>query len=113
METFICPVCHSKVLEGRECWVCPAAEPEWSVCPDCGCEPKNNGCRPGCGRAVTKEARRLLANAQRVSTGESSVQGMDERAVRNLHMPDDRWQANPDGLSGRLVRGYRHWRYKR
>jgi hypothetical protein len=23
------------------------------------------------------------------------------------------WEANPDGLSGRLVRGYRHWRHKR
>jgi hypothetical protein len=24
-----------------------------------------------------------------------------------------RWEANPFGLSGRLVRGYRHWRHKR
>jgi hypothetical protein len=24
-----------------------------------------------------------------------------------------KWEANPDGLSGRLVRGYRHWRTKR
>jgi len=23
------------------------------------------------------------------------------------------WEANPEGLSGRLVRGYRHWRHKR
>jgi hypothetical protein len=23
------------------------------------------------------------------------------------------WEANPDGLSGRLIRGYRHWRDKR
>jgi hypothetical protein len=23
------------------------------------------------------------------------------------------WQANPTGLSGRVVRGYKHWRYKR
>jgi hypothetical protein len=26
---------------------------------------------------------------------------------------EGRWQANPTGLSGRLIRGYRHWRYKR
>lgn len=23
------------------------------------------------------------------------------------------WEANPSGVSGRLVRGYRHWRHKR
>ena len=36
-----------------------------------------------------------------------------EEAMANGPGTSGRWEANPYGLSGRVVRGYRHWRNKR
>jgi hypothetical protein len=73
----------------------------------------------------------------RCEAGATFSEGSDERLQRNLDYSahsmlidydamraklerdlleidrDTGWQANPSGLSGRVVRGWRHWRSKR
>jgi hypothetical protein len=46
---------------------------------------------------------------------EQSLRRRDEllRDHFQAAVSDTRWEANPLGLSGRVVRGYRHWRDKR
>lgn len=67
-------------------------------------------------RALDAAAREAAANAEaRLARSEAAY----ERARANHlglqidGLESQGWQANPAGVSGRVVRGYKHWRHKR
>lgn len=71
--------------------------------------------------ALSQEDRALLARAHCLpsedelrSVMSASIHLASDSAIPLADTPDDRrWEANPSCVSGRLVRGYRHWRHKR
>jgi predicted amidophosphoribosyltransferase len=97
-----CEPCGAVIVGDHERWECQAALPETTACPQCGSEPEpDSGFCPQCDIAVTQEARRLLANAQRVANGTYSE---TPRLGIYVDTTESRaWEANPTGLSGRLV----------
>jgi hypothetical protein len=64
-------------------------------------------------KAVREGAeRRRQAEEETAPLIEHVHQVADEVRCASAQNPSS-WQANPAGLSGRLIRGYRNWRYKR
>jgi hypothetical protein len=94
------------------------------TCPQCAEEVAGtaNVCR-FCGHeelsAVDEivEARMEAAHRDAATNNPYAPHGasIDQEAIRSYVEPYHRggWQANPMGVSGRIVRGFRHWRNKR
>jgi Protein of unknown function (DUF2510) len=69
------------------------------------------------GRTPPPEATaRQQAEARREHIRQEHRDRMDQAALERLQTgpySTGNWEANPHGLSGRMIRGYRHWRRKR
>lgn len=60
-----------------------------------------------------KESIRYVSVKVSVETSMRGIEASQRLILGQPPLPPRRWEADPAGLSGRLIRGYRHWRHKR
>lgn len=96
---------------GWHCAACGRTEQphmESGACATCGTVPAEDVYA-----SRMKESIRYVSVEESIRANERQMEAADRVMTSLPPLPPRRWEANPAGLSGRVIRGYRHWRHKR
>jgi predicted amidophosphoribosyltransferase len=124
-----CPDCAEEVQEdARICRFCRHEFPSPALVDEVRSEMPSDFFCSGCGGPQQHDSTDICQNcgrdnsAERGRIAETLASLRQSRSVEMVPPPVEplpyvtqrtEWEANPYGLSGRMIRGYRHWRRKR
>lgn len=104
---------------GMQSAITRAVEAHWKrrrddICHGCDCRRAVATITPQPGyEDIIPTSRKCAKCVRLMGENTRSAVTITQDGPRLLNLDAPRWEANPDGVSGRMVRGYRHWRTKR